>query len=65
MRITVDDVRAVHCVHGIRAWFRAHDLDFRAFVRHGIDADVLVATGDQLALDIVERKRRAQREEGS
>ena len=37
-----------------RAWFRRHDLDWRDFVRNGIDAEILTATGDGLAIALVE-----------
>jgi len=37
-----------------RAWFRRHGLDWRAFVKCGIESQVLVATGDGLALALVE-----------
>ena len=32
-----------------RVWFARHDLDFRAFLRDGCDADILLATGDAMA----------------
>ena len=52
--ITIDHVRAVGlCVNGTRTWFARHDLDFRAFLREGIDADSLLATGDAMALRVV------------
>lgn len=57
MRITITDIRlAGHCVSGTREWFAAYNLDFRDFIRNGIDADVLLATGDGLAVQVVERK---------
>lgn len=34
-------------------WFDRHGLDFRAFVRDGIDESVLLATGDGLARALV------------
>lgn len=57
MLITITDIRlAGHCVAGARDWFNAYGLDFRHFIRHGIDADVLLATGDALAEQVIERK---------
>ncbi|HEX7375150.1 MAG TPA: hypothetical protein VF277_09250 [Steroidobacteraceae bacterium] len=41
------------CRDGAKKWFAAHDLDWRDFVKNGIDADVLTATGDGLALALV------------
>ena len=52
--VTIDDVRKTgHCVRGIRRWFEAHRLDFKAFMQQGIAASVLLNTGDDLALDVV------------
>ena len=65
--VTIDDVRAVGlCVNGTRAWFARHDLDFRAFLRDGCDAETLLATGDAMAQRVVEhaRNRSSQREQG-
>lgn len=57
VKITITDIRqAGHCVSGSRDWFRAYNLDFRDFIRNGIDSDVLLATGDALAVQVVERK---------
>lgn len=53
--ITIDHVRAVGlCVHGTRTWFARHDLDFRAFLRDGCDAEILLSTGDAMALKVVD-----------
>ncbi len=56
--VTIDDVRAAGlCVNGTRVWFARHDLDFRAFLRDGCTAETLLATGDAMALRVVERAR--------
>lgn len=56
--VTIDDVRAAGlCVNGTRVWFARHDLDFRAFLREGCMAETLLATGDAMALRVVERAR--------
>ena len=56
--ITIDHVRAVGlCVNGTRTWFARHDLDFRGFLRDGLDADTLLATGDAMAQRVVEHAR--------
>lgn len=57
MRVTIDDVRAIHCTRGAKAWFERHGLDFRAFLREGIDAETFLACGDQRAEDVVRRKQ--------
>jgi hypothetical protein len=57
--ITIDHVRAAGlCVHGTRTWFARHGLDFRAFLRAGLEADTLLATGDAMAARVVEHARR-------
>lgn len=56
--ITITDVRrAGHCVSGARAWFERHGLDFRAFLRDGIPAADMLATGDGQGIQVVERTR--------
>lgn len=37
------------CASGSRAWFERHGLDFRAFVRDGLPASILEATGCGMA----------------
>jgi hypothetical protein len=57
MLITITDIRnAGHCVSGARAWFREYDIDFRDFLKNGIDSEVLLATGDALAEQVIQRK---------
>ena len=56
--VTIDDVRAAGlCVNGTRVWFARHDLDFRTFLREGCAAETLLATGDAMALRVVEHAR--------
>lgn len=45
------------CARGTRAWFERHGLDYAAFRRDGIDAAVLEATGDALALAVVKHAK--------
>ena len=48
-------VRALKlCMPGVKVWFEEHELDWREFMRNGIDADILTATGDAFALMVVE-----------
>ncbi len=51
------------CRSGSRDFFRAHGLDWDAFVRHGIPAEQLDATGDAMAHLLVDWAR--QCEEGA
>ena len=63
-RITIDDVRAAGlCVHGTRTWFERHDLDFRAFLQDGVDAQTLLDLGDAMARRVVEHVRLAEQEQ--
>lgn len=48
--VTIQDVRAARlCTGGTRRWFANRGLDFKAFLRDGLDAEVLRALGDPLA----------------
>lgn len=44
-----------YCVDGMRIWFEANNLDFKDFVRNGIEAETLRATGDMMALAVIEQ----------
>lgn len=56
--ITMDDIRrAGFCSAGVRRWFEAYGLDFRALLEHGIPVDTLLATGDGCAEHVVNVKR--------
>lgn len=58
VRVNISDVMAAgFCVRGIRDWFRKNSLNFKHFMKHGEDADVLLATGDPLAERAVEKAR--------
>jgi hypothetical protein len=53
-RVYVQDLRASRlCFQGARPWFARHGLDWQAFLRDGLDAETLVATGDSLALHVI------------
>jgi len=65
--VTIAHVRAAGlCVNGSRAWFARHGLDFRAFLREGLDAQTLLATGDAMAQRVVDcaRHQRDSQEQG-
>jgi len=56
--ITINDARkAGYCVNGMRKWARHHNLDFKDFVKNGLPASKLLATGDQLGINIVNRAK--------
>jgi hypothetical protein len=46
-------VRDGFCAQGGREWFAYYGLEWSAFVRDGIEAEVLEATGDALALRVI------------
>ena len=46
-----------YCARGARRWFARMGLDWAAFVRDGIDAALLEATGDAMALRLVAHVR--------
>lgn len=43
-----------------RDWFRAHGLDWRQFIAHGLPADAFERTGDGLALALVKWARECE-----
>lgn len=54
--ITMDDcIKAGHCPVGVRTWFRQQGLDFRAFMKAGIPAYDMLATGDAQGRQVVTR----------
>lgn len=60
-RVTVQHLRTVQgfgprpglCAPGARAWCARYGVSWADFVREGIDADVLLATGDAFAIALV------------
>lgn len=55
-----------YCSSGGRRWFVRHGLDWTAFVKHGIDAETLLATGDGMAISLVDWARECEaREHGN
>lgn len=64
--VSISHARAAGiCVTGSRAWFRSQGLDFRDFLRNGIDAEVLRATGDPIvARAVAEAEREKEQQNG-
>lgn len=55
MIVTLQDARALrYCSRGIRQFFARHGLDYSDFLRNGIPARDLRATGDAMALKVIE-----------
>lgn len=46
-----------YCARGSRRWFARMGLDWSAFLRDGIGIDILLASGDAMALRMVEHVR--------
>lgn len=54
-RVFVKDLRKLrYCVKGSKAFFDRYGLDWQSFKRNGIDAEKLRATGDGMAIKLVE-----------
>jgi hypothetical protein len=51
------DNQTGYCARGARAFAQHHGLDWAAFVAHGVAESVLVATGDALAMRLVQHAR--------
>lgn len=57
--VTMRHIRAASmCSRGARGFFERHGLDWSAFLREGIAAETLEATGDANALKVCEVARR-------
>lgn len=52
------------CVDRSRAWFQRHDLNFRDFLRNGIPATTLEATGCAMAQALVDHAREVEGSRG-
>lgn len=64
MIVRLEDMRALrYCSGGAREWFKRHGLDWTRFVLEGLPEEELLATGDGMALAVVERARERAREE--
>jgi hypothetical protein len=45
------------CSRGARAFFERHGLDWTKFLKEGLDAEIIEATEDAMALQVVEIAR--------
>jgi len=50
-RMVIDNT---YCTPGIRGFFARHNLDLSNFLKNGIESEILIATGDSMALKVVE-----------
>ena len=55
MKIKMEHIRQARmCSRGARDFFIRHNLDWGTFLQEGIDEELLIATGDAMALQVVE-----------
>lgn len=54
--IRVQNLR--YCSRGSRLWFKLHNLDWADFVANGIPEEILINTGDAMALAAVDEARK-------
>lgn len=66
MKATIQHARQLgYCSEGLREWCKCYNMDFMVLVRKGFDCDVLKATGDHLALAMVELAEKEALENGT
>lgn len=59
--VKMEHVRAVAmCSRGARQFFIRHNLDWNKFIKEGLPVEVIEATGDAMALKVVEVARGRQ-----
>lgn len=56
-RSHMDEIQPPYCANGSRRWAARIGLNWADFIREGIEADKLEATGDAMALKLVEYVR--------
>ena len=55
MKVSAKDLRdQKYCVSGSKAFAKRHNLDWKKFVKEGIEEEELLATGDAMAIKFVE-----------
>jgi hypothetical protein len=56
--VTLDHCRRLnYCARGMRSFFANHGLDWTTFIDRGLPAETIEATGDAMALRVVELAR--------
>lgn len=64
MKIYLTDLRTYgFCVLGAIEFCKCHNLNWHDFVKNGIEAELLITIGDQIGLDMVERKTKGLNDE--
>lgn len=63
--VKAEDCQALgFCMKSVRIWANQHNIDFRAFVRNGVDAEILLATDDEFARQAVAQARKRELNSG-
>lgn len=52
-----DAIKIGYCVKGIKEFCKKYNIDFKKMVKEGVDEEVLIATGDAMALKVVEQAK--------
>lgn len=56
MMITIDHVRAYgYCGKVSKEFADQHNINWWSFLRHGVDSDILIATGNALVIELVKK----------
>ena len=58
-----DAVELGYCIKGLKEFCKRHDIDFKDFVKNGIEADIILKIEDAMAFKLVEYAR-SKRMEG-
>lgn len=60
--VTMKDIRACRmCSGGTRAFFTKHGMDWNLFLKEGLPEEQFIATGDAMAMQVVEVARGRQK----
>lgn len=61
MILYMSHVRAAKlCSRGLRAWFKANNLDWDDFLLNGIDSEIVAALDDGISARVIEIARKEQ-----
>lgn len=57
-KVYLDDLRRdLICTNGLKAWFGQHGLDFRDFIKNGIEREKLVDIDCELMREVLNERR--------
>lgn len=59
--VIMKDIRACRmCSRGTRKFFKRHGMDWNKFIKDGLPEEEFIATGDSMAMQVVEAARGRQ-----